>query len=249
MKNIFKIKIHPLFYLFSFIAIITGLFREFLTFILIILLHELGHILGGLLCKIYPKQINIYPFGGLTIFNMKVNTSSLKELFIALSGPLFQIFTFFLFKSYFDFYFVKYNLFLIVFNLLPIYPLDGSKIINCCFNLFLSFKHSFFLMIYISFFSLSLFLLFLFFHHSSFVWLLLISLLLQKIIEYLNNYGYLFNQFLWERYNYKLHFKREKFINKASEMHKGYRHLFKINGYLQDEEEILRKRFDFKEKM
>lgn len=249
MKNTFKIKIHPLFYLFALIAIITGLFREFLTFTFIIVIHELGHIIGSILFKIYPKQINIYPFGGLTILNMKINTEIYKEFIIAVSGPIFQIISFLLLKDIFGTNYVKYNYFLLIFNLLPIYPLDGSKILNCFVNKIVSFKLSFYITIYISIMCSFLFLTFVFFKHLSFTWIPILGLLLVKILEEGKNFRFLFNKFLWERYNYKFKFKREKLINNTDQMHKDYKHLFKINHYLWNEEEILRKKFDFKNKM
>lgn len=249
MKNICKVKIHPLFYIFGFLAVITGLFREFLTFTLIIIFHELGHIIGGFLFKIYPKQVNIYPFGGLTIFQMKINIELYKEFVIALSGPIFQIITFLLFKNVFGTNFTKYNLFLLIFNLLPIYPLDGSKLLNCLINKITSFKISFYVVIYISIISTFLFLFLVFYRHLSFTWILILALLFIKILEERKNFKLLFNKFLWERYNYKLTFKKEKLIKKINQMHRDYKHLFKINHYLLNEEEILKKRFDFKDKM
>ena len=38
--------------------------------------------------------------------------------------------------------FIRYNCYIILFNLLPMYPLDGFKILNSLLEIFLSFKKS-----------------------------------------------------------------------------------------------------------
>lgn len=45
MKIIFKI--HPLYYLVALIMIINGLFRDFIYISIIILVHEIGHVMGA----------------------------------------------------------------------------------------------------------------------------------------------------------------------------------------------------------
>ena len=122
MKNIY---INPIFYIVSLIMLVTGFFKPFLFMIIYLLIHEFGHILIGYLLGFKVIRINIYPCGLLTIFNMKINDSIFKDFLIALSGPLFQILGYFFIKKYYSI-----HLFLLVFNLLPIYPLDGSKIFS-----------------------------------------------------------------------------------------------------------------------
>ncbi len=88
----------------------------------------------------YPiKKVIIYPFGGLTIIDKPINSSINKELLIAFSGILSQLiwgvlgyilyqYNFFSYDSYMMMKF--YNYIIIFFNIIPMYPLDGSKIIN-----------------------------------------------------------------------------------------------------------------------
>ena len=71
MKTIFKI--HPFFYIFALICILTGYFKNFIIIMFIILFHEMGHILAGLYFKWKIEKIIILPFGGLTLFNEKIN--------------------------------------------------------------------------------------------------------------------------------------------------------------------------------
>lgn len=237
MKIISKIKIHPLFYIVALITIITGFFKEFSYIMFIIIVHELGHILTSVYFKWNTQKIVILPFGGITIFNEKINKSLKEELLIALSGPIMQVIVF-SFNS--NPLIIKYHYFLLLFNLLPIVPLDGSKILNLSLNYYLPFKLSHIITIIISFFLI----IFLMFIKFNLIILLVFIFLVLKIAEEYSNHKNIFNKFLTERYLYKFNFKRRKTIKKVDSMFRDRKHLFYINNKYQTEDEILQKRFD-----
>lgn len=237
MKIISKIKIHPLFYIVALITIVTGFFKEFSYIMIIILIHEIGHILTSIYFKWNIDKIVILPFGGITIFNEKINRPLKEELLIALSGPIVQLIVFSFNSNPLIF---KYHYFLLLFNLLPIVPLDGSKILNLLLNYLLPFKLSHILTIIISF----LLLIFLMFIKFNLVVLLILMFLILKIAEEYSNHKNIFNKFLMERYLYKFNFKRRKTIKKVDSMFRDHKHLFYINNKYKTEDEILQKRFD-----
>src|SRR5574344_1337196 len=150
MKIISKIYIHPFTYIFLLISLFTGLFKELITFLFIITIHELGHITGALIFKWNIDKIVIMPFGGLTIFKELINKPLKEEFIILILGPLFQLINYLIFKdmsSSFRYY--NYGLFL--FNFLPIYPLDGYKLWCILLERIIPFKVVMRLMIFISF--------------------------------------------------------------------------------------------------
>ena len=106
-KNIFKI--HILFYITGLICFITGFFKNFIIFTSIILIHELGHITSALIFKWNIEKVIILPFGGITIFNERIDKSLLEEFIIAIMGPIFQIIFMIIFKENTLFY--NYNKF------------------------------------------------------------------------------------------------------------------------------------------
>jgi stage IV sporulation protein FB len=238
MKIISKIRIHPLFYICAFITIITGFFKDFSYIMLIILVHELGHILTSIYFKWNIEKIMILPFGGITIFNEKINRPLKEELLIALLGPLIQ---FIFFYNINNPLIIKYNYFLFFFNLLPIVPLDGSKIFNLFLNYFLPFKLSHILTIIVSFLLFSLM-----FIKFNLIILLIFIFLFFKIINEYFNHNNIFNKFLIERYLNKIDFKKRKTIKKIDSMFRDSKHLFYIDNKYQTEDEILQKRFDIK---
>ena len=94
-----KINIDISTYIFLLLSFLSGYFEYMYIFLLIIFIHECGHAIFGLLVGFYHPIINIYPFGGLTIFNEELNTSIYKEFISLIGGIIFQI-LFFLLSLY-----------------------------------------------------------------------------------------------------------------------------------------------------
>ena len=77
MKNILnKIYPHPLFLITILFFTLLGRFRIICYFMLLIIIHELGHIITGLFFKWKINKIIILPFGCLTKFDIDINTNA-----------------------------------------------------------------------------------------------------------------------------------------------------------------------------
>ena len=244
MKNILnKIYSHPIFLITLLIFILIGEFRFISCFMLLIIVHELGHILVSLVFKWDIDKIIILPFGGLTKYNKMINTPLIQEFLVAISGIIFQLIFYILIRNYIDYkYFSVINYFIVLFNLIPIHPLDGSKILNVFFNLILSYKNSLLLTTIISYIFIILFSL-LFFNVNKIIAFVLIFLMLQVNRLYKERNA-LFNKFLLERHLNEFKFKKKKTINDVYKMKKDYRHLFYIDGKYMTESYFLKKMFD-----
>ena len=114
--------------------VLTGHFSNLFVFTSLIIVHEFGHVLIAIFFKYKVNKIVIYPYGGLTKFDNIINTDIYKDLIVAISGIMTQIIYFFVIYILYNNGIVReyiYNLFLIyhksmlLFNLLPIIPLDG----------------------------------------------------------------------------------------------------------------------------
>lgn len=111
------------------------------------LIHEMGHLICGLVMGLKPKSLKIMPFGVCVEFNVmckdynkkikNANILTIKQMIIAMAGP----FTNFLIagicvllKKYISIslyqQIIYSNLLIAFFNLLPIYPLDGARILK-----------------------------------------------------------------------------------------------------------------------
>ena len=242
IRNIFKI--HIFFYVVMFVCLVTGNIRDYLVFTSIIIVHELGHITAGVLFSWKVKRIVLLPFGGLTIFDNLINTSLLEEFFVALAGPVFQV-LFFLFINHFFILSssVKYfNYVLLFFNLLPIYPLDGSKFLYVFLCLVFPFKYCYLILVFVSF--LFIIFVFLFVGHFDLVVFLILFFLGFKCFFVIFNYRSIFNKFLFERYMYDFNFNRVRMVNGLSSMYLWCRHLFNVDDVYVTEKKILSKLFD-----
>ena len=202
----------------------------------------------GILFKWKIERVIILPFGALTVFDANLNKKISEEAFIAIMGPVFQIlFTFFL--NYLGIEeAVSYSTSILFFNLLPIVPLDGSKILNLFLNKVTSFKKSHALIIMISILTI-----FILIAGSDFnlILILIMTFLFMRIICEIKNHESLFNKFLLERYLNNYHFKKIKKINSLdfTKMKRDYKHLFFDGFKYISENQNLRKRFDFKGKL
>ena len=85
---------------------------------------------------------------------MPLNTSIIKEIIILIMGPVFQVLAYFILLKIMPDQIESIKLYhysILIFNLLPVYPLDGGKLVNLFFSLKFSFKNSFYLEIFISY--------------------------------------------------------------------------------------------------
>ncbi len=128
-----KINIHYSFLFLILIGLFAGRIVEILIFILIILLHELSHAITALLLGKKVKKITITMIGGVVEIKGHYSTF-LKEFLINISGILMNIFLLIIAKNIKDMYYQKlivdFNRLMILINVLPIYPLDGFRLID-----------------------------------------------------------------------------------------------------------------------
>lgn len=240
IKNIFKI--HILFYITGLICFLTGFFKQFIIFTSIIIVHELGHIIGALIFKWNIEKVILLPFGGITIFNEKIDKSLKEEFIIAILGPLFQIIFFFFFKD--NYTFNLYNKIILIFNLIPIVPLDGSKILNVMLNKYISFKKSHLITIYISLVIVLFFLIIIFKYNFNLITLLILFFILKEVLIDFKKHKYYINKFLLEKYLYKTNYKNKKIIKNVNQMKKQTNHIIKYKNKYYFECDVLTKMFD-----
>ena len=243
-----KIYPHPLFLITILFFILLGRFRIICYFMILIIIHELGHIIIGILFKWKINKIIILPFGCLTKFDIDINTKLIEEFIVSISGIVFQFIFYILVKNNISYYYFSYiNYFIIIFNLIPINPLDGYKILNIFINKLTSFYNSLYISSYISLILIVLINILLF-NINKIIIFVSVFLLMETIKNY-KNINNIFNKFLLERYLKKYRFKYSKRIKSIYEMKKDYKHLFYIDNKCITEYSFLSKMFDIKGKV
>lgn len=221
----------------------------FLILVLLIVVHELGHFFSAIFFKIDVDKIYIYPFGGISKFNISLNESLLKEFIILIMGPLFQMIFFLIiinidyFNNYISLISV-YNYTILFFNLLPIYPLDGGKLLNIIMSLYFSFKQSFIFSIYISYFIIILISIFFVCTNLSINIIVIVSFLIYKVRSESRREKHLFDKFLLERYLNDYKYLKRKKVENIDEFMRGRYHFMKMNDKYYTEKAILDKKFN-----
>lgn len=113
----------------------TNQIRTYLIIMFFCIFHEIGHIVVGLILKMKPEKIEIMPFGLSSSFYTNFNDNKIKEIIVTLAGPLTSLILAIL-CNYIDFVYITIqeavysNILILLFNLIPIYPLDGGRIIK-----------------------------------------------------------------------------------------------------------------------
>lgn len=155
-----RIRINLKIFIFILIFLLTNQIKIYGVLMLFALIHELGHMLVGILLGFKPTKLEIMPYGVSVGFNIKCedynkkvkkgNMLAIKKIIIALAGPItnFIITIIFLIAN------IKFlgierelviysNMLIGMFNLIPIYPLDGGRIIKNVIHILLGLKKSY----------------------------------------------------------------------------------------------------------
>lgn len=247
-----KIKFHYTYYVIGISFALTGQFLNLLIFTSLVIIHELGHYFSCLLCKVNVDKMIIYPYGGITKIDDVIDIEFYKELFISISGIVMQIIYFliiyllhknYLIRDYTYNLFCNYHYSILIFNLIPIYPLDGSKILNIVINKIFNFRISNFLLVIISIINM---IIMLFLYNINYSYVMIIGVLINYLYNYIKNIGYLYNRFLLEKYLYKKYYNNMKIIKDYNRMFRNSNHIIKSNDKYMKEEDFLVKMFDLK---
>lgn len=159
-KKLMQIKINLKIFFFIIIFCITRQIEIYGILMLFAFFHELGHLFAGVILGFKPKSISINPVG-LSIsfcikaddYNKKIrkgNVLAFKKLIIALMGPvvnfllviLFMLFDLKLFNISREFV-IYSNILIGLFNLIPIFPLDGGRIIKNLIHIIYGLKNAY----------------------------------------------------------------------------------------------------------
>jgi stage IV sporulation protein FB len=198
----------------------TGHFNVVVMIFTIVTIHEIGHYAAARFFKWKVKKIMLLPFGGVAELDEHGNKPLKEELIIILAGPFQHVwmigFSFFLWKfgvfseSFFEL-FLFHNVVILLFNLLPIWPLDGGKLTFIFVSYFFPFKKALLIAYAFSAFFLLIFAVWtvLLYPMQLNVWLIILFLFITNVLAY-RQISYTHLRFLMERF-----YDRERMFSKT----------------------------------
>ena len=179
----------------------------------------MGHFVTGIILKLNVKEIRVFFFGGVTVLEEDLNLCIYKEILLIIMGPVIQILFYLLIYIIYSNGYVSITTFnkvklvnqiLLGFNLLPILPLDGGKILNNVLDIFLPYNLSHVISIIVSIMSVPLIFLF----DKKFLAIVLVLSLIIKIYNEITSHKYRVNKLMLERkLKHVKHSKNELFVS------------------------------------
>jgi len=217
-KNLPKINIHPILLIFILISFITGTFMELSIILAIVFIHELGHFIMARIFNWRIHSIMLWVFGGVMKTEEHGNRSLFEEALVIIAGPfqhvlIYIVVQLLLMGNLLPVSVVEmilfYNLMILIFNLLPIWPLDGGKLLFILLCYSLPFQKSYHITIIFSLIASVTFILlhFLFFSFTLSFFLILLFLCMENRTEWKQRY-FVFIRFLLNRYKGDLPIKK-----------------------------------------
>lgn len=130
-----KIEINLKIILFIILFFLLNNIDTYLIFLLFVFIHELAHLFCGILIGGKPRKLYLNPLGVSLEFYSYGKKSSFYNICFFLAGPVVNLIIALFFSkiNYNEYYKTKIiytNLALCIFNLIPIIPLDGGKILK-----------------------------------------------------------------------------------------------------------------------
>lgn len=253
-----KVKLDWSFYAITLLAILTGYFNQYFIFAITILIHELGHLVMAFFFKWELDELKFFAFGGVMKFKGELNKSNVEDLIISSGGILMNfilLIGLLLFQSqersviaqkfYSDWIWAQ--TFVILFNLVPLPPLDGSRLLMDLLSFFIPYKV---VLKRIKYFNWALIGVIVFFTFSYDIrqLYLMVSFLGYSTIRFNYQIFYLFQRFLLQKKMYRnVDLPRKTTTIHGGDweehLYRGYLNLFQFNHHLHDELTWLKLKF------
>ena len=146
-----KFKIDLKIFLIAILFFMTSQIKVYAIMMICAIIHELGHLLVGILLGMKPEKLEIITVGIRVTFKINIkdinskikqtNKLEIKKIFVAIAGPVVNLILIYIAaisktNIISKINFIYANLLLVIINLVPIYPLDGGRILKGIISIF-----------------------------------------------------------------------------------------------------------------
>ncbi|MBQ7453059.1 MAG: site-2 protease family protein [Clostridia bacterium] len=132
-----KFQIHPLFLVVFVVSFVAGVWKYLVVYSIVLLLHELAHFFVAKKLGYVCEKIKLMPYGAV-LYAEDDAFGTVDEFVISLAGPLFNLLmcvlcvcVWWVAPTMYEStqYFMLANLGVGLINLLPVFPLDGGRVV------------------------------------------------------------------------------------------------------------------------
>lgn len=236
-KYLPKIHFHIATYFYLLFSMIGGYFHLYFVALIIVFIHELCHLMMAYYFQFDIEKIEVLPFGAYLSIRDFYFHPIYEELCVVLAGPCSHLFMFLLIEIFaqgeLKMHLLTFNSYVFYFNLLPIYPMDGQRIISLLLQSLIDLKNALYLSLKLSVLSFAV-----------------------LSVFYLNKYTFIIISFLiYEQFNYmkyipqylrnyysnipSLYDRKKYIVNHCYVYRRGYHNYYEIDSYLYDETRVI----------
>lgn len=219
-----RFKIDLKIFLFLVLFYFTNQIGTYVLILIFAIVHELGHLACGLLLGMKPSKMELRPYGVSISFKLKPedynrkigkgNFFEIKKIIVAIAGPLTNLIIVlitlqFNMNMFWGLMIIYSNLLIFFFNLLPIYPLDGGRILECILHIVFGKRRAE-----------------KYTNHISFITLIIVTVIASISIFYIQNVAiFLIIIFLWI-----LHIKEDRIYRRRNKIYNLVEKTIEINA-------------------
>lgn len=217
-------------------------YKEPILLLGIILFHEYAHYLVAYLLGYDVEGIVVYPFGAFLRINDYGYKEIWKDLGVAIAGGCSHLLLFALGDYFRGFmgvhlyhYFLQFNWQVLLFNLLPIYPMDGAKILLCILSSFIDYLICLKMLLILSFLGLVLLMIYCF--DASYI--VVYSFLIMQIYKFSQTFYYEYTMTILRRSGNN---RRKAVLHDDVTFLRGKQNFYLFNGAILDEKSFIKSR-------
>lgn len=226
--------IHPFTLVYICLALISHQFFEYTMALCLVCIHEMFHFIFAKIYHFDIEKVEVLPFGAFLSLRDYGMHHIIEELVTIMAGLSSHFFLYYIIVATgANPFLLTMNRMIFIFNILPIYPLDGAKILLLVFSTFMDYQKAIRLQIKISILILSIVIV-LYLESSYFI---IYGYLIYLNYQYIKEYRLQIIRLLLSRKTTNLYTKKK--VHTSLNFYRPYVNVYLVNMTLYPEQKVV----------